>query len=235
MVADETAGYAHATEISRAGADRAPPTPSALAARLSGTAAERRARTNGKLYGDENPLGLPAFESKVELLQRSTPMPAAKRPARGAGLGLASAASGRRSRSCAPTARAARRAPAGAAQCLGRGRRGRPPETGTSGAGGRAGYGDYIEPETLAATQVDEALRQALVNLDAVPAPAGEMDVVLGPGWNGVLLHEAVGHGLEGDFNRKGTSAFSGRIGERVARRASPCSTTAPSPAAAAR
>ena len=64
---------------------------------------------------------------------------------------------------------------------------------------------------------MDEALRQALVNLDAVPCPAGEMDVVLGPGWNGVLLHEAVGHGLEGDFNRKGSSAFSGRIGERVA------------------
>jgi TldD protein len=64
---------------------------------------------------------------------------------------------------------------------------------------------------------VDEALRQALVNLEAVPCPAGEMDVVLGPGWNGVLLHEAVGHGLEGDFNRKGTSAFSGRVGERVA------------------
>ena len=67
------------------------------------------------------------------------------------------------------------------------------------------------------AEQVDEALRQALVNLDAVPCPAGEMDVVLGAGWNGVLLHEAVGHGLEGDFNRKGISAFSGRIGERVA------------------
>ena len=57
----------------------------------------------------------------------------------------------------------------------------------------------------------------ALVNLDAVPCPAGEMDVVLGPGWNGVLLHEAVGHGLEGDFNRKGTSAFAGRMGQRVA------------------
>ena len=62
-----------------------------------------------------------------------------------------------------------------------------------------------------------EALRQALVNLEAVPAPAGPMTVVLGPGWPGVLLHEAIGHGLEGDFNRKGTSAFAGRIGERVA------------------
>ena len=63
----------------------------------------------------------------------------------------------------------------------------------------------------------DEALAQALVNLESVEAPAGEMTVVLGPGWPGVLLHEAVGHGLEGDFNRKGSSAFSGRIGQRVA------------------
>src|SRR5690606_37442443 len=89
-------------------------------------------------------------------------------------------------------------------------------ETGTYGCGGRARYGEFIA-ETSWRSVVDEALRRALVNLDAVPAPAGEMDVVLGPGWNGVLLHEAVGHGLEGDFNRKGTSAFSGRIGERVA------------------
>src|SRR5476649_1574985 len=63
----------------------------------------------------------------------------------------------------------------------------------------------------------DEALRQALVNLESVPAPAGEMPVVLGPGWCGVLLHEAIGHGLEGDFNRKGTSAFSGLMGKQVA------------------
>ena len=64
---------------------------------------------------------------------------------------------------------------------------------------------------------VDEALRQALVNLDSRPAPAGEMEVVLGPGWPGILLHEAIGHGLEGDFNRKKTSAFSGLLGQRIA------------------
>ena len=89
-------------------------------------------------------------------------------------------------------------------------------ETGGSGAGGRAAFDAWIRPDAWRG-QVDEALRQALVNLDAVDCPAGEMEVVLGPGWNGVLLHEAVGHGLEGDFNRKGISAFSGRIGERVA------------------
>src|SRR6202012_454438 len=89
-------------------------------------------------------------------------------------------------------------------------------ESGMSGAGGRARFEAWITPERWK-EQVEEALRQALVNLESVPCPAGEMDVVLGPGWNGVLLHEAVGHGLEGDFNRKGPSAFSGRVGERVA------------------
>ncbi len=89
-------------------------------------------------------------------------------------------------------------------------------ESGSAGAGARTGYADYIAPERWK-KQADEALRQALVNLEAKPAPAGELPVVLGPGWCGVLLHEAVGHGLEGDFNRKGTSTFSGRIGERVA------------------
>ncbi len=89
-------------------------------------------------------------------------------------------------------------------------------ESGQSGGGGRYGYA-----ELLANGRADhwarEAVRQALVNLEAVDAPAGSMPVVLGPGWPGVLLHEAIGHGLEGDFNRKGSSAFSGRIGERVA------------------
>lgn len=89
-------------------------------------------------------------------------------------------------------------------------------ESGSSGAGGRVLYAHYLE-EKQWKKQADEALRQALVNLEARPAPAGELPVVLGPGWCGVLLHEAVGHGLEGDFNRKGTSTFSGRVGERVA------------------
>ncbi|MEE8332259.1 MAG: metalloprotease TldD, partial [Alphaproteobacteria bacterium] len=89
-------------------------------------------------------------------------------------------------------------------------------ETGSMGAGARTGYAAFITPDKWK-SQVDEALRQALVNLDSVPAPAGEMPVVLGPGWPGILLHEAIGHGLEGDFNRKKTSAFSGLMGERVA------------------
>lgn len=89
-------------------------------------------------------------------------------------------------------------------------------ESGSSGFGGRAGYQRFIAPDAWK-KEADEALRQALVNLDAKPAPAGELPVVLGSGWCGILLHEAVGHGLEGDFNRKGTSTFSGRIGDQVA------------------
>lgn len=89
-------------------------------------------------------------------------------------------------------------------------------EQGYSGGGGRFGY-THFEESGRALEHGREAVRQALVNLEAVPAPAGEMAVVLGPGWPGVLLHEAIGHGLEGDFNRKGTSAFAGRLGERVA------------------
>jgi len=89
-------------------------------------------------------------------------------------------------------------------------------ETGSYGIGGRYLYNDLFEPATYNRA-IDEALSQALVNLDSIAAPAGEMTVLLGNGWPGILLHEAIGHGLEGDFNRKGTSAFSGRIGERVA------------------
>jgi TldD protein len=88
-------------------------------------------------------------------------------------------------------------------------------EVGSSGGGGRFGL-DHFD-DALLQQYVDEAVQAALINLDSRPAPAGEMTVVLGPGWPGVLLHEAVGHGLEGDFNRKGSSAFSGRIGQRVA------------------
>ena len=94
----------------------------------------------------------------------------------------------------------------------GRGRR----EVGYQGAGGRVELGVWLDPAQWRPV-VDEAVRLALLNLEAGPCPAGPMTVVLGPGWPGILLHEAIGHGLEGDFNRKGTSAFAGRIGERVA------------------
>jgi TldD protein len=89
-------------------------------------------------------------------------------------------------------------------------------ESASSGAGGRFGYDSLLEPAKWQG-MVDDVLREALVKLDSVDAPAGEMTVVLGPGWPGILLHEAIGHGLEGDFNRKQTSAFAGLLGQRVA------------------
>jgi TldD protein len=89
-------------------------------------------------------------------------------------------------------------------------------ETGSYGTGGRFAY-DHVTTPGVWRGAVDEALRQALVNLDSVPAPAGEMEVVLGSGWPGILLHEAIGHGLEGDFHRKKTSAFAGLLGSRIA------------------
>ena len=105
-------------------------------------------------------------------------------------------------------------------------------ESGTAGGGGRVGLDGLILPQDWQA-KAREALRIALVNLEAEPAPAGEFDVVLGPGWPGILLHEAIGHGLEGDFNRKGSSAFAGLLGSRIASPVSPCWTMARSLTAA--
>jgi TldD protein len=89
-------------------------------------------------------------------------------------------------------------------------------ESGSHGFGGREGFARFLDTNAWHGA-VDDAVRQALTNLEAVPAPAGEMEVVLGPGWPGIMLHEAIGHGLEGDFNRKKTSAFAGLMGQRVA------------------
>ncbi len=216
VVAGETAGYAHASEISAAAIGRAASS-AALAKRgYSGVAAEGPRDTNTRLYGEDDPLASPGFADKVALLEEINAY-ARDRDPRVAQV-MASLAGerrvveilrgdGRLIRDVRPLARL------NVSVTVEKdGRR----ENGTSGAGGRAGFEAWITPERWK-EQVEEALRQALVNLEAVDCPAGEMDVVLGPGWNGVLLHEAVGHGLEGDFNRKGTSAFSGRIGEQVA------------------
>ncbi|RAK58179.1 metalloprotease TldD [Phenylobacterium deserti] len=216
VVAGETAGYAHSSEISEAAIGRAADS-AALAKRgYEGVAAEAPRATNTKLYGEDDPLASPAFSEKVALLQEIDAWARARDPRVVQVMAAVAGerrtveilrADGRLIRDVRPLCRI------NVQITVERdGRR----ESGYTGAGGRAGFEAWITPDQWQA-QVDEALRQALVNLEAVPAPAGEMDVVLGPGWNGVLLHEAVGHGLEGDFNRKGTSAFSGRIGERVA------------------
>ncbi|WP_374573091.1 metalloprotease TldD [Phenylobacterium sp.] len=216
VVAGETAGYAHSSEVSEAAIARAADS-AALAKRgYSGVAAEPPRATNAKLYGEDDPLASPAFGDKVALLQEIDAWARARDPRVVQVMATLAGerrvvevlrADGRLLRDVRPLSRI------NVQVTVERdGRR----ESGYTGAGGRAGFETWITAERWR-EQVDEALRQALVNLDAVPCPAGEMDVVLGPGWNGVLLHEAVGHGLEGDFNRKGTSAFSGRIGERVA------------------
>ena len=216
VVAGETAGYAHASEISEAAIRRAADS-AALAKRgHAGVAAEGPRATNTRLYGEENPLASPAFSDKVTLLQEIDAFARARDPR----VVQVSAslvgerreieilrADGRLLRDVRPLARL------NVSITVERdGRR----EMGTSGAGGRAGFEAWITPDRWH-DQVEEALRQALVNLESVACPAGEMEVVLGPGWNAVLLHEAVGHGLEGDHARKGVSAYSGRLGERVA------------------
>ncbi|HEY8574168.1 metalloprotease TldD [Phenylobacterium sp.] len=216
VVAGETAGYAHASEISDAAIRRAADS-AALAKRgYSGEAAEGPRPTNARLYGEDDPLASPAFADKVKLLQEIDAWARARDPRIVQVMASLAGerrtveilrADGRLIRDVRPLCRINVQVTVEKD-----GRR----ENGYTGSGGRAGFETWITQENWQSA-VDEALRQALVNLEAVPCPAGEMDVVLGPGWNGVLLHEAVGHGLEGDFNRKGTSAFSGRVGERVA------------------
>ncbi len=216
VVAGETAGYAHASEVSEAAIRRAADSAKLAKRGYSGVSAEAPRATNTKLYGEEDPLASPGFSDKVALLQEIDAFSRARDPRVVQVMASLSGerrvveilrADGRLIRDVRPLVRV------NVSLTLEKdGRR----ESGFAGAGGRAGFEAWITPDKWR-EQVDEALRQALVNLDAVPCPAGEMDVVLGPGWNGVLLHEAVGHGLEGDFNRKGSSAFSGRIGERVA------------------
>ncbi|HEV2533697.1 metalloprotease TldD [Phenylobacterium sp.] len=216
VVAGETAGYAHASEISEGAIRRAADSARLAKRGYSGVAAEGPRATNAKLYGEDDPLASPGFSEKVALLQEIDAWCRARDPRVVQVMASLAGerreieilrADGRLIRDVRPLCRV------NVQITVERdGRR----ENGFAGAGGRAGFETWITPQKWQ-EQAEEALRQALVNLDAVPCPAGEMDVVLGPGWNGVLLHEAVGHGLEGDFNRKGTSAFSGKVGERVA------------------
>jgi TldD protein len=215
-VKDEAVGYAHASDLSEVALGRAVEAVRAVKGGHSGTYAEAPARTNRKLYGDENPLGSPAFETKVKLLE-SIDAYAREKDARVRQVTASVAASwqvveilradGETYRDIRPMVRM------NVSIVTGDGDR---QESGSYGFGGREGFQRLIEPKAWQGA-VDEAIRQALVNLQAVPAPAGEMDVVLGSGWPGVMLHESVGHGLEGDFNRKKTSAFAGLMGQQVA------------------
>ncbi len=216
-VAGETTGYAHANELSDAAVRRAADTVKVVRGGHGGSAAlDRPLRTNRQLYTDADPLSAIPFADKVALLQKIDAAARAHDPrvvqVSASLLGSWSVveivrADGQRARDVRPLVRL------NVSVVVANGDR---RETGFHGLGGRYLY-DGMFDEAVWNGAIDAALHQALVNLDAVAAPAGEMTVVLGPGWPGILLHEAIGHGLEGDFNRKGTSAFAGLVGERVA------------------
>lgn len=215
-VSGEMTAFAHANELSEAAIRRAGETMTLLDPAGPATRAAPPRRTNSALYTADDPLGLIPFARKVALCQEVDAAARARDP-RVAQVSVALSGSWSVVEIVRPDGFVATDV-----RPLVRlnvsivveqnGRR----ESGYFGLGGRHLYDRLFEPATWNRA-IDEALAQALVNLDAVAAPAGEMTVVCGPGWPGVLLHEAVGHGLEGDFNRKGTSAFSGRLGERVA------------------
>ncbi len=215
-VAGEAAGYAHSSELSEAAVGRAAETVKAVKTGRAGVMSEAPAGTNRLLYTDENPLGSVPFEAKVALLSDIDAY-ARRKEARVRQVMASLAgewqaveimrAGGERSADIRPLVRLNVSVVVGAGERM---------ESGSYGGGGRISYTRLIEPDYWQEA-VDEALRQALVNLESVDTPAGEMPVILGPGWPGILLHEAIGHGLEGDFNRKKTSAFAGLMGERVA------------------
>ena len=201
-VAGEATGYAHASELSEEAIQRAAATVRAVTKGHSGAVALSPARTNRKLYSDIDPLHSANFETKVKLLAEMNEYARAK-DSRVCQVSCSLAgewqtveilrAGGEVYRDIRPLVRLNV-----SVVVEENGRQ----EAGSFGGGGREGYETYLDPQYWREA-VDEALRQALVNLSSVPAPAGEMPVVLGPGWPGILLHEAIGHGLEGDFNRK--------------------------------
>ncbi|KAA1178184.1 metalloprotease TldD [Rhizobium tropici] len=215
-VAGESVGYAHAGDLSEAALRRAADAVRAVTSGYAGSYAAAPQRTNKVLYGDENPIGTPSFEEKAKLLQQIDSYLRDKDDkVRQVTASIAASwqvvdilrADGHRVRDIRPMTRI------NISVIVGDGDR---QESGSFGTGGRIGFGDFVTQDNWH-LGADEALRQALVNLEAIEAPAGTMDVVLGSGWPGVMLHEAVGHGLEGDFNRKKTSAFAGLLGQMVA------------------
>jgi len=215
-IAGETTGYAHASELSEAAIARAAEAVSVVKLGHSAVLAGAPPRTNIHLYTDASPLDSAPFNAKVKLMGEIDAYARAKDPrVKQVSCSLAGEwqvveilrPGGEIYRDVRPLVRISV-----SVVVEENGRQ----ETGYFGGGGRRAYTDYIVPGYWQAC-VDEALRSALVNLQSIPAPAGEMVVVLGPGWPGILLHEAVGHGLEGDFNRKKTSAFAGLLGQRVA------------------
>lgn len=215
-VRGETAGYAHSTTIDEHALKRAVATARLAVGDGGGTMADGPAGTNRKLYSDEDPMLQATFPAKIDLLREIDEFARALDP-RVVQVSATVAASHQEVLILRPEGTLVTDTRPMSRLNISviveeNGKR----ESGGMGGGGRAGLiglisRDNWEPVTR------EALRIALVNLEAEPAPAGVMDVVLGPGWPGILLHEAIGHGLEGDFNRKGSSAFSGLMGQQIA------------------
>lgn len=215
-VKGETAGYAHSTEITEHALKRAVDTARLAVGDGGGTLAEAPHATNQKLYGDTDPMADAEFPVKIETLCEIDAYARAldKRVIQ-VSAGLAASIQEvvilrPEGHSVTDTRPMTRLNVSIIVEENGR------RESGNSGSGGRYALTGLIDPDHWKST-AREALRIALVNLEAVPAPAGVMDVALGPGWPGILLHEAIGHGLEGDFNRKGSSAFSDLMGKQIA------------------
>ncbi|WP_376099183.1 metalloprotease TldD [Roseomonas sp. CCTCC AB2023176] len=210
------AAYAHAGEITAPALKRAAEAVRGLPGERAVVVAEGPRATNARLYDAANPLGAMDFPAKAALLAEMDAYARGLDPrvvqvmASLSGEWQAVRISRPDGREVADLRPLVRLSVSVVVEANGR------RETGSYGTGGRFGYDRVTSAATWRAA-VDEALRQAVLNLDSVAAPAGEMEVVLGPGWPGILLHEAIGHGLEGDFNRKGTSAFAGLMGQRVA------------------
>jgi TldD protein len=215
-VRGEVAGYAHSTELSVAALKRASETARLAVGDGGGTWADAPQATNTRLYTDEDPIAGAAFPVKLDTLREIDSFARAldKRVVQVSATIAASLQEVEILRPEGGSVRDVRPMTRVNVSVIveQNGRR----ESGTAGGGGRVGLDGLLDPADWQ-TKAREALRVAVVNLDAVSAPAGVMDVVLGPGWPGILLHEAIGHGLEGDFNRKGSSAFAGLMGQRIA------------------
>ena len=217
-VLGEETGYAHAGELSDAAMRRAASTVGAVRAGRTGTQSVGPNGTNARLYSDASPITQDGFAGRAAVLSEIDAFARGRDPRVVQVMASLHGewqavqimrADGHRTADLRPLVRL------NVSVVVERdGKR----ESGTHGMGGREGFDRFLAPEVWRAA-VDEALRQAVMKLDSVPAPAGEMEVVLGNGWPGILLHEAIGHGLEGDFNRKKTSAFAGLMGQQVASR----------------
>lgn len=217
-VLGETIGYAISSDINKSSLNKAKDTVSAVKNGYGGESVvgETPAKTNQRLYIPENPIHHVEFVKKIALLEEIDKYIRSKEPlVKQVSLSLAGEWQAVNIIRADQDSRMDIRPLVRLNISVMVEKNGRM-ERGSYGTGGRVMYDEFMKPESWQ-KNADEAIRQALVNLESIPAPAGEMQVVLGPGWPGILLHEAVGHGLEGDFNRKKTSAFSDLIGKQVA------------------